>query len=302
VHHHGSHASSESDRRALAGALALVVVFIGVEVAAGLAADSLALLADAGHMVTDSFALGLALFASWIAARPRTPARSFGYQRAEILAALTNAVLLVAIAIWIFVEAYGRLRDPPDVLAGWVLAVGALGIAVNLGAARLLTRATGESLNRRAALRHVVADLLGSVGVVMAGAIVLTTGWREADPLVSVLIGVLVLASSWTVLRESVGILLEATPRGIDAEEVGRAMAAAEGVQEVHDLHIWTITSGFPSLSAHVLVAPGADCHGIRLELERLLRERFALAHTTLQVEHAAPQRIAITRSVRASR
>jgi cobalt-zinc-cadmium efflux system protein len=302
VHHHGPTGSSASDRRALAGALALVVAFVAVEVAAGFAADSLALLADAGHMLTDSFALGLALFASWAAGRPRTPARSFGYQRAEILAALTNAVLLVAIAIWIFVEAYGRLRDPPDVLAGWVLAVGALGIAVNLGAAGLLTRATGESLNRRAALRHVLADLLGSVGVVLAGALVLTTGWREADPLVSVLIGVLVLASSWAILRESVGILLEATPRGVDAEEVGRTMAAVGGVQEVHDLHIWTITSGFPSLSAHVLVAPGADCHGIRLELERLLRERFGLTHTTLQVEHAAPQRIELRRGVRTGR
>jgi cobalt-zinc-cadmium efflux system protein len=299
VHRHGPEASARADRRALGGALGLVVAFMVVEVVAGLAAGSLALLADAGHMLADSFALGLALFASWIAGRPRTPARSFGYQRAEILAALTNAVLLVAIAIWIFIEAYGRLRDPPDVLAGWVLAVGALGLIVNLAAAVLLSRASGESLNRRAALRHVLADGLGSAGVVAAAAIVLATGWREADPLVSVLIGLLVLASSWTILRESVGILLEATPRGVDAEEVGRAMAGADGVQEVHDLHIWTITSGFPSLSAHVLVAPGADCHGIRLELERLLGERFGLTHTTLQVEHAAPQRIELRRSAR---
>jgi cobalt-zinc-cadmium efflux system protein len=299
VHRHGPEASARADRRALGGALGLVVAFMVVEVVAGLAAGSLALLADAGHMLADSFALGLALFASWIAGRPRTPARSFGYQRAEILAALTNAVLLVAIAIWIFIEAYGRLRDPPDVLAGWVLAVGALGLVVNLAAAVLLSRASGESLNRRAALRHVLADGLGSAGVVAAAAIVLATGWREADPLVSVLIGLLVLASSWTILRESVGILLEATPRGVDAEEVGRAMAGADGVQEVHDLHIWTITSGFPSLSAHVLVAPGADCHGIRLELERLLGERFGLTHTTLQVEHAAPQRIELRRSAR---
>jgi cobalt-zinc-cadmium efflux system protein len=301
VHRHGPGASGRSDRRALAGALALVVVFMAVEVGAGLAAGSLALLADAGHMLTDSFALALALFASWIAGRPGTPARSFGYQRAEILAALANAVLLVAIAIWIFVEAYGRLRDPPDVLAGWVLAVGALGLVVNLAAAGLLTRASGESLNRRAALRHVLADLLGSAGVVVAAAIVLGTGWQGADPLVSVLIGMLVLGSSWTILRESVGILLEATPRGIDAEQVGHAMAAAEGVQEVHDLHIWTISSGFPSLSAHVLVAPGADCHAIRLELERLLGERFGLMHTTLQVEHAASQRIELRRRARTS-
>jgi cobalt-zinc-cadmium efflux system protein len=299
MHTHSAHPSARGEQGALAAALALVLGFLAVEVVAGLLADSLALLADAGHLLTDSFALGLALVASWIAGRPSTPARSFGYRRAEILAALTNAVLLVAIAIWIFVEAYGRLRDPPDVLAGWVVLVGVLGLAVNVAAAGLLARAEGPSLNRRAALRHVLADLLGSAGVVIAGVVVLATGWREADPLVSVVIGVIVLASSWTVLRESVGILLEATPRGLDAAAVGRAMAAADGVQEVHDLHIWTITSGFPSLSAHVLVAPGADCHGIRLQLERLLAERFGLTHTTLQVEHAVPQTLELKSRVR---
>jgi cobalt-zinc-cadmium efflux system protein len=296
VHSHESNASASADRRALGGALALVLGFLVVEIVAGLLTGSLALLADAGHMLTDSFALALALFASWIAARPSTPARSFGYRRAEILAALTNAILLVAIAVWIFVEAYGRLREPPEVLAGWVVAVGAVGLAVNVSAAGLLARGHGESLNRRAALRHVLADLLGSIGVVLAGTLVLTSGWREADPLVSVLIGLLVLGSSWSIVRESVGILLEATPRGVDAEDVGGAMAATEGVEEVHDLHIWTITSGFPSLSAHVLVAPGADCHGIRLQLERLLAERFRLTHTTLQVEHAVSQTLELKR------
>jgi cobalt-zinc-cadmium efflux system protein len=295
VHDHGARERAQADRRALAGALALIVAFMAVELVVGFTAGSLALLADAGHMVTDSVALGLALFASWIAGRPSTPERSFGFRRAEILAAFTNAVLLVVIAIWIFVEAYMRLRDPPDVLAGWVLGVGVIGVAVNLAAAGLLGRARGHSLNRRAALRHVLADLLGSVGVIVAAAIVLATGWREADPLVSIFIALLVLASSWTILRDSIGILLEGAPRGIDPKEVGRAMAGAEGVEEVHDLHIWTITSGFPSLSAHVLVAPGADCHGIRLALERLLADRFALTHTTLQVEHVASRRIALT-------
>jgi cobalt-zinc-cadmium efflux system protein len=287
MHDHG-----HGDRRALAGALSLVLGFMVVEIAVGVVADSLAVLADAGHMLTDAFALGLAVFASWIAARPSTPERSFGYRRAEILAALTNAVLLVVIAIWIFVEAVGRLHDPPEVLGGWVLAVGALGLAVNLAAAGLLTRSHGESLNRRAALRHVLADLLGSVGVIVAGLLVLTTGWLQADAVVSMAIAVLVLASSWGILRESVGILLEGTPRGIDSVEVGRAMAAVDGVQEVHDLHIWTISSGFPSLSAHVLVAPGADCHGIRERLERMLGSRFELTHTTLQVEHAQSPRV----------
>jgi cobalt-zinc-cadmium efflux system protein len=296
VHSHEPAASASADRRALAGALALVLGFLVVEVVAGLLTGSLALLADAGHMLTDSFALGVALFASWIAARPSTPARSFGYRRAEILAALTNAFLLVAIAVWIFVEAYGRLREPAEVLAGWVVAVGAVGLAVNLSAAGLLARGYATSLNRRAALRHVLADLLGSIGVVLAGILVLASGWREADPLVSVLIGLLVLGSSWSIVRESIGILLEATPRGVDAEEVGRAMAATEGVEEIHDLHIWTITSGFPSLSAHVLVAPGADCHGIRLQLERLLSQRFRLTHTTLQVEHSVSRTLELKR------
>jgi len=243
-------------------------------------------------MLSDAGSLGLALFAAWVAGRPASGARTFGYMRAEILAALANGVALVAIAIWIYVEAYGRLRDPAEVAAGWVLAVGTLGLLVNVGAAALLMRPAGSSLNRRAALRHVLGDLAGSVGVVAAGTVVLATGWENADPIASLLIATLVLASSWAVLRESVSILLEETPKGIDADEVGRAMASAPGVQEVHDLHIWTITSGFPSLSAHVLVAPAADCHGIRVELERLLAEQFALTHTTLQVEHAVPQTV----------
>ena len=296
-HHVGERLAG--DRRALTAALALVVCFAAVEVAAGVAASSLALLADAAHMVTDAAALTLALLAAVVASKPATPERSFGYRRAEILAALVNGVALAVLAIWIFVEAYRRLREPPVVDAGWVVAVGALGIVVNVAAAALLGRPHGRSLNRQAALRHVFADLFASIGVVVAGAVVLATGWREADPLVSLLIGALVLASSWSVLREAVAILLEGTPHGVDAQEVGRAMAGAAGVREVHDLHIWTITSGFPSLSAHVLVAPDADCHGIRLQLERLLAERFDLTHTTLQVEHAAPERVELTTRAR---
>lgn len=275
------------DRRALAAALVLVTAFLGVEAAAGFLADSLALLADAAHMLSDSGSLGLALFAVWIAERPATPERSFGFRRVEILAALANGVALVAVAIWIFIEAGQRLMDPAEPLGGWMLGVGVAGLAVNLAAAAILARRRSESLNVRAALRHVVADVAGSLGVIGAAAAILVTGWLYADPVVSVLIGVLVLASSWTILRDSVGVLLEATPREVDAEEVGRAMVELPGVREVHDLHIWTITSGFPALSAHVLVDPGADCHGLRLQLERRLRERFGLDHTTLQVDHA---------------
>jgi cobalt-zinc-cadmium efflux system protein len=281
AHDHGRAA----DRRVLAAALALVVVFAVVELVGGLLADSLALLADAGHMVGDAGSLGLALFAAWIAARPATAARTYGFRRAEILAALANGAALVAIAIWVFVEAGDRFRDPPEPLGGWMLAVGAAGLAVNAVVAGLMLRGGSGSLNVRAALRHVLADLLGSVGVVAAALVVLTTGWAYADPAASVAIGVLVLASSWAVLRESVGILLEESP--VDAHEVGHVMAALPGVVEVHDLHIWTITSGFPALSAHVLVERGADSQAIRLELERVLHERFGLDHTTLQVEQA---------------
>jgi cobalt-zinc-cadmium efflux system protein len=258
-----------------------------VEVVAGVLADSLAVLADAGHMLSDAGSLGLALFAAWIAQRPATPGRSFGYHRAEILAALANGVALVAVAIWVFVEAGLRIADPGEPLGGWMIVVGVVGLAVNVAAAWILARRESESLNVRAALRHVLADLAGSVGVVAAGIVVLATGWSYADPVAGILIGLLVLASSWTILRESVGILLEAAPRDLDVEAVGRAMLAHPGVREVHDLHVWTITSGFPALSAHVLVDAGADCHALRAEIEHELRVRFGLEHTTLQVEHA---------------
>lgn len=283
MHDHGG----AGDRRALAAALALVAAFLVVEVVAGVLADSLAVLADAGHMLSDAGSLGLALFAAWIAQRPATPGRSFGYRRAEILAALANGVALVAVAIWVFVEAGLRITDPGEPLGGWMIAVGVAGLAVNVAAARILARRESESLNVRAALRHVLADLAGSVGVVAAGLVVLATAWSYADPVAGILIGLLVLASSWAILRDSVGILLEAAPRDLDVAAVGKAMAAHPGVHQVHDLHVWTITSGFPALSAHVLVDAGADCHALRAEIERELHARFGLEHTTLQVEHA---------------
>ena len=287
VHAHAPDERLHSDRRALTLALALVLAFAVVEAVAGVAADSLALLADAVHMLSDGGSLALALFALWLAGRPATPERSFGFRRAEILAALANGALLVALAIWIFVAAVRRLADPPEVDGGTMIVVGALGLVVNLAAAGVLRRAGSDSLNVRAALRHVLADLLGSAGVVVAGVLVIAFGWQRADPVTSIAVGVLVLVSSWSVLREATGILMEQTPSGVDAAEVGRALAGHPHVVGVHDLHIWTITSGFPSLSAHVLVEPGADCHSIRAELEVLLRERFGLDHTTLQVEHA---------------
>jgi cobalt-zinc-cadmium efflux system protein len=291
AHDHGP----EGSRRALALALALTASYTVVEVVGGLLTGSLALLADAVHMLSDNVALALALGAVWLAARPATPGRTYGYKRAEVLVALANGVALVALAIWIFVAAVGRLDDPPDVLGGWMLAIAVAGIAVNLGAAWILRPARG-TVNVEAAFRHVLADLLGSFGVLAAAVVVLATGWLEADPIAGMLIGVLVLVSSWTILRDSTQILLEGAPAGIDTRVVGERLAGAPGVVEVHDLHIWTITSGFPALSAHVLVGRGEDCHRRRLELETLLRAEFGIEHTTLQVEHAADGLVEIGR------
>jgi cobalt-zinc-cadmium efflux system protein len=286
VAHEHDHARAAS-RRALAVALAITASYTVVEVVGGVVAGSLALLADAVHMLSDNVALALAVVAAWLAAKPSTHERSFGYKRAEVLAALANGVLLVALAVWIFVEAVRRLRDPGDVLGGWMLGIALVGMVVNVASGVVLSRARDGSLNVEAAFRHVFADLLGSVGVAVAAVVILTTGWVEADPVVSIVIGVLVLASAWTILRDSTVILLESTPRGIDAGALGRRLASAPGVVEVHDLHVWTITSGFPALSAHVLVRPGEDCHGRRRELEQLLRAEFGIEHTTLQVDHA---------------
>lgn len=259
---------------------------MAAEVVGGLISGSLALLADAGHMLSDSASLALALAAITLAQRPSTPTRSFGLQRAEILAALVNGLALVAISIWIFYEAYQRLTDPPEILGGLMIVVAVIGLVVNVAAALILSRGEGESLNMSAALRHVFADLLGSIGVIVAALIILLTGWRYADPLISVLIGLLIAGSAWPVLRDSIRVLLEAAPRGIDAAQVGNQMASVDGVTEVHDLHIWTITSGFPALSAHVVVDPDVDCHVQRRKLAELLADQFGIEHTTLQVDH----------------
>jgi len=289
-HSHGgsghSHGSGAQNRRALAIALAITATYTVAEVIGGLLTGSLALLADAAHMLSDNFSLGLALFAFWLSAKPPTPERSFGYKRAEILAALANGVTLVAISIWIFYEAYRRFQDPPEILGGWMMAVAVVGLVVNIAAALVLSRSEGESLNVQGALRHIIADLLGSVGVIAAAFVILLTSWYPVDPLISVIIGILVLGSSWRLLKDATNILLEGAPPGIDAEEVGRKMASVEGVEEVHDLHVWTITSSFPALAAHVLVGEDEDCHERRRELEKVLYREFDIEHTTLQVDH----------------
>jgi cobalt-zinc-cadmium efflux system protein len=279
--------------------LALTLAFTAVEIVGGLLTGSLALLADAAHMLSDNLALGVALLAVWLAGRPSTPERSFGYQRAEILAAFVNGLILLALAVWIFVEAWGRLSDPPEVLAGWVAVVAVAGLAVNLLAAAILHRRGHDTLNMRAALRHVLADAIGSAGVLVAAFIILLTGWRYADPLAGMAIALLIVASSWTILRDSVHILLEGAPRGMDTRGLGRRLTEVPGVVEVHDLHVWTITSGFPALAAHVLVERDEDCHARRRELEDVLLREYGIEHTTLQVDHVAPPRLVSIQSRR---
>ena len=283
-----SHDHRASSRRALTTVLVLTVAFTVVEIVGGFVTDSLALLADAGHMLSDTFAIGLALVALTLASRPSTPRRSFGFQRAEILAAFVNGLTLVLISGWIIWEAVGRFRDPPDVLGGWMLAIAATGLVVNTVSALILARSEHQSLNVRAAFRHVLADLLGSAGVIVAAVVILLTGWTTVDPIVSVAIALLILGSAWGVLRDSTAILMEQAPSGVDADAVAQAITDVPGVTSVHDLHVWTITSGFDALSAHVLVGRGEDCHGLRREIERVLEARFEITHTTLQVDHDA--------------
>ena len=281
-----AHGQRQGSTRALRLTLLLTASYTVVEIVGGFLTGSLALLADAAHMLSDNLSLAAALFAAWLAGRPAGPSRTFGYRRAEILAALFNGITLVAISIWIFVEAADRFGGAPEVDAAPMLVIAAAGLAVNVAAVMILRRHSEHNLNVSAALRHVLADLLGSVGVIVAAVVILITGWEYADPAAGILIGLLVLASSWGILRDSTQILLEGSPAEIDVQEVGRAMAAAPGVSEVHDLHVWTITSGFPALAAHVLVPRDTDCHAARRELEQMLAERFGLDHTTLQVDH----------------
>lgn len=279
-------------RRPLVIALAISAIFLVVEVVGGLVTNSLALLADAGHMATDVAALALALFAAWLAGRPATPQHSFGLYRTEVLAAVVNGAGLIVIALLIFWEAARRFTAPPTVDSGPMLVVAVAGLVANAASAWVLSRGGGHehNLNIRGAFLHVVGDLLGSVGAIVAALIMLATGWYLADPILSAGIGLLILWSAARLLRDSLDVLLEATPRHIDAEEVRAAMMGVDGVMNVHDLHIWTVTSGFVSLSAHVEVDEQQDWHAILLDLSVLLRERFGIAHVTLQPE--APQHL----------
>lgn len=286
-HDHAHVDPAGSDSRWLGTALALLLTFCAVEVVVGLLANSVALLSDAAHMLTDAGALALALVAARIARRPPRGGFTFGFQRAEVLSAQVNGILLLVLAIVLGVEAIGRLAHPEAVRGGWVAAVGAAGLVVNVGAAWALARAQRQSLNVHGARAHVMSDLYASGAAVLAGLIVVFTGFDRADPILALVVVGLMLYTGTRLLAAAVRVLLEASPSGLAPEEIGAAMAAAPSVIEVHDLHVWELTTGFPALAAHVLVAPGDDCHAVRRDLQRMLGERFEIAHTTLQVDHA---------------
>jgi cobalt-zinc-cadmium efflux system protein len=286
-HHHHHGVSPAADRRWLVVALGVIVAFMAVEVVAGIVADSLALLSDAAHMLTDAAAVAIAIYAARLAARPAGGRFTFGLGRAEILSAQANGATLLVLAGVIAVEGVRRLWSPPDVEGGLVLIIGLVGACANLAAAAALSRAERRSLNIEGARVHVLTDLYASLGAATAGAIVLLTGFDRADAIASLLVAALMLRSGWLLLRDAGRVLLEGAPEDIDPQAVGRALAAQPDVVEVHDLHIWEVTSGFPALAAHVLVHPGDDCHAVRRQLQAMVSERFDIAHVTLQVDHA---------------
>ncbi len=297
AHDHAGHihgGTFDGDRDRLAIAFGLIVLFMAVEVAAGVIAHSLALLSDAGHMLTDAAAIGFSLLALRLAARPARGAMTFGFKRVEILSAQANGVTLLVLAAFIVYDAIRRLFSPPDVRGGLMLAVALAGILVNLAAIWTLSKANRRSLNVEGSFRHILTDLYGFIGTAIAAGLILLTGFERADPLVSLLIAALMIRSGYSLVKASGRVFLEAAPEGLDPQTIGQALAARAGVVEVHDLHVWEVTSGFPALSAHVLVGADRDCHAVRREMERMLHERFGLDHTTLQVDHAASELLEI--------
>ena len=289
-HHHHGHVHTDDARR-LTIALVLILGLMVTEVVAGVMADSLALLSDAAHMLTDAGAIALALFAARLARRPASGGFTFGFRRAEILSAQVNGATLVGLAVLIALEAIQRLVNPPDVAGLAVLVVAIVGIAVNLVATRVLAGADRSSLNVEGAFQHVLTDLFAFIATAIAGAVVLLTDFTRADGIAALVVAAVMLRSGYGLLRDSGRVLLEAAPRDLDPEEIGNVLAAQSHVVEVHDLHVWEVTSGFPAISAHVTVRAGCDTQAHRRELAELLRERFQISHSTLQVEtrHEGP-------------
>ncbi|MGH2870943.1 MAG: cation diffusion facilitator family transporter, partial [Solirubrobacteraceae bacterium] len=288
AHGHSHGVSRETDRGALRVALTLIVAFMLAEVTVGVLASSLALLSDAAHMLTDAVALGVALAAAGLAARPAGGSLTYGLGRAEILSAQANGLTLLILSVAIVVDAIVRLVSPPHVVALPVLIVALVGAGVNVVAAGVLARGSGpdRSLNVEGAYRHVVTDLYGFLATAVAAAVILATGFDRADAIASLVIAAVLLRAAYGLLKESGRVFMEAAPAGLDPAEIGRALAAHPHVVEVHDLHVWEVTSGFPALSAHVVVGSGQDCHELRRTLQRLVAEGFGIDHTTLQVDH----------------
>src|SRR3954449_7892939 len=289
-HAHSLDARREDSRRRMGVALGINVGLFAAEAVGGFLTGSLAVLADAGHLLSDVGSIVLALIAARLATMPAAGQRTFGYQRSEVLAALVNGLLLVAVSIGIAIAAIGRFSDPPGIDGWGVLALGLLGLAGNIAATVVLAGGQREDINLEGVLRHSAADALGSLGVVVAGAFVLLGGSAIVDPIVGLLIAALVLASSWRLIKEPFDVLMESAPAGVDVEGVGRAICQEEGVRSVHDLHVWTVTAGFGALAAHVVVAEGSDRDLIRRRLELALRENYGIEHTTLQMEEEASQ------------
>jgi cobalt-zinc-cadmium efflux system protein len=296
MHGHAGHSHAHTDdSRRLTSALVLLLAFMAAEVVVGILASSLALLADAAHMLTDAGAIALALFAARLARRPPEGGFTFGYRRAEILSAQLNGATLVGLGALIGIEGIRRLVEPPEVEGAAVLIVAVVGIAVNLVATMVLSGANRRSLNVEGAFQHVLNDLFAFVATAVAGAVILLTDFGRADGIAALLVAGLMLYSGVGLLRESTRVLLEAAPRDLDPDEIGNALAAEHHVVEVHDLHVWEVTSGFPALSAHVTVRSGCDTQAHRRQLAELLRDRFGITHSTLQVEtrHEGPLTIA---------
>jgi cobalt-zinc-cadmium efflux system protein len=283
---HDHHAAAGGDQRLLAGALALIVAFMGGEVVVGLAAGSLALLSDAAHMLTDAASLILALVAMRLAVRPPRGGYTYGLRRAEILSAQANGMALLILAVALVVEAIRHLVSPPPVAGTPVLVTALVGVVVNLAATLLISRANRDNLNIRGAFAHILTDLYAFLATAAAGLVILLVGYRRADDVATLVVAALMVRAGVGLLRASGRVLLEAAPAGIDPAQVGTRLARVPGVAEVHDLHVWQIGSDSPALSAHVLVAPGGDCHDTRRALERLLHDAYGIEHTTLQVDH----------------
>jgi cobalt-zinc-cadmium efflux system protein len=289
AHAHSQHSSEgirgEAQLRGIRAAFTITVTVLCVEAAGGLLTGSVALLADAGHMLTDAGALGIAMFASWLSLRPRTASKSFGYGRAEILAALGNGLLLGGVSVAIAIESIERLRAPVDIDAVPMIAIACLGLLANLVCAWILARAGSDNLNIRAALAHVIGDAFGSVAAILAGFAVLVAGVRAADAVAGLLIAALLVLSAIRLVRESVDILLEGAPRDLNLEKIASEVAELPGVDGIHDLHIWTVTSGFHAMSGHVDLEAGADPDAVRRAVHQLLHNGYDIAHTTIQTE-----------------